>query len=162
VLPWAAVMAGVVNFAFGLIPLFGLTMLFYANRATPWILLIPVVAVAQLIFSLAVATILSAINVFYRDVGNLSRHLLRFWFYLSPALYGTDTIARITDTHPWVGTLFALNPWTTLFNSYRDVIYNGRAPEWIALGAVSLVSLVMLALAILFFKRVEPAFAKVL
>jgi ABC-type polysaccharide/polyol phosphate export permease len=162
VLPFAAVIAGIVNFAFGMIPLLGLSVLFYADRLSPWILLIPVIAISQLVFSLAVATVLAGCNVFYRDVGNLARHLLRFWFYLSPALYGSDKIAEITKNHAWVGPLFAANPWTTLFNAYRDVIYNDRAPDWVALGAVTVVSAVLLALAILFFKRVEPTFAKVL
>ena len=52
------------------------------------LLLIPVVAVVQFCFTLAVAIALSALNVFYRDIGNLARHVLRLWFYLSPALYG--------------------------------------------------------------------------
>jgi len=163
VLPFSAVIAGIVNFAFGMIPLLGLSVLFYADRLSPWILLVPLIAIPQLIFSLAVATVLAGCNVFYRDVGNLARHLLRFWFYLSPALYGPDKVAELAKgDHWWVGTLFALNPWTTLFTAYRDVIYNDHAPDVLALGAVTAASLVMLALAILFFKRVEPTFAKVL
>ena len=92
VLPVAAVSAGIVNFAFGLIPLVGLTILLYGHRLSPWLLLIPVVAAVQLVFSLSVAIALSAANVFYRDVGNLARHLLRFWFYLSPTLYSPAVI----------------------------------------------------------------------
>ncbi len=65
-------------------------LLVYPDRVSPWLLLIPVVAVVQLVFSLAVAIAVAAINVFYRDMGNLSRHVLRFWFYLSPALYGVE------------------------------------------------------------------------
>jgi ABC-type polysaccharide/polyol phosphate export permease len=162
VLPFAAVMAGVVNFAFGLIPLVALTVLFYGERFSAWFVLVPVVAVTQLVFSLAVATALASVNVFYRDIGNLTRHLLRFWFYLSPALYSVDRISHVTAAHPWVGTLFALNPWTIIFGAYRDLIYFERAPDWAALGALTLVSAVLLLLAILLFKRLEPMFAKVL
>ena len=53
VLPTSAVMAGIVNFAFGLIPLAGLMILFYSDRASPWIFTIPVIALVQLLFSLA-------------------------------------------------------------------------------------------------------------
>ena len=162
VLPVAAVVAGVVNFAFGLIPLFALTAIFYSDRLSAWFLLIPVVAAVQFVFSLGVAVGLAAINVFYRDIGNLARHVLRFWFYLSPALYGPELITQLTEKHPTVGIFFALNPWTYLFGAYRDLIYYGTAPDWLALGVVLLVSLGILALAILLFKRVEPAFAKVL
>src|SRR4029079_4891405 len=52
VLPTAAVVRGVVSFAFGLVAL-GLLMLFYQERITPYLLLIPVIACVQLVFTLA-------------------------------------------------------------------------------------------------------------
>ena len=51
---------------------------------------------------------------------------------------------------------------TYILAAYRDVIYYGRAPDWAGLLVIAGVSIVILALAILFFKRVEPSFAKVL
>jgi len=162
VLPFAATVSGIVNFAFGLIPLVGMMLLLYPERITPWLLLIPVVAFVQLAFSLAVATALSALNVFYRDIGNLSRHLLRFWFYLSPALYGMDQVASLSGRNQAADLWFALNPWTYLLSAYRDLIYYGQAPDWGALLIVLLASIVLLFLCILLFKRLEPSFAKVL
>jgi len=162
VLPVSAVMAGIVNFAFGLIPLAALIILFYSDRASPWIFTIPIIAFVQLLFSLPVAITLSAVNVFYRDVGNLSRHLLRIWFYLSPGIYGTELIDRVTEKSHLAGTIMQLNPFAVLFTSYRNVIYDEAPPDWLALLALALVSLVLLALAILLFKRLEPSYAKVL
>ena len=59
----------------------------------------------QFVFSLAVAITLSAANVFYRDIGNLARHVLRIWFYLSPILYSADVILKsaFAKSHHWVG-----------------------------------------------------------
>jgi ABC-type polysaccharide/polyol phosphate export permease len=164
VLPVSAVSAGIVNFTFGLVPLIGLTILLYPHRLSPWVLLMPVVAASQLVFSLAVAISLSAANVFYRDIGNLARHLLRFWFYLSPILYSADVVLNSSfgKAHPWMITVYNLNPWTHLITSYRNVAYYGTAPDWSGLAGLTIVSLVMLAGAILLFKRVEPTFAKVL
>jgi ABC-type polysaccharide/polyol phosphate export permease len=162
VLPVATSLSGVVNFAFGLIPLFGMMLLIYRDYFSIWMLLIPVIAAVQMLFSLGIAIAVSAVNVFYRDVGNLSRHLLRFWFYLSPTLYGMDTVEKIAGKHELVGVWYTLNPWTHILGSYRDVIYYKQAPDWIGLGAVAGVSVILLALAIVLFKRVEPTFAKVL
>ena len=162
VLPLAASMSGIVNFAFGMVPLFALILLVYPERLSAWLLLIPVIAVVQLVFSTGLGILVSAMNVFYRDIGNLSRHLLRFWFYLSPALYGVDQVDKLAGKHEVIGIWFTLNPWTYIFNSYRDVIYYGRAPEWSALAVIAGVSLVILAASIWCFKRVEPTFAKVL
>jgi ABC-type polysaccharide/polyol phosphate export permease len=66
------------------------------------------------------------------------------------------------SNHGILSTLFALNPWTTLFESYRDVIYNDTQPQWGSLGLLLLGSCVLVAVATLYFKRVEPSFAKVL
>jgi lipopolysaccharide transport system permease protein len=162
VLPVSAVMAGVANFAFGMIPLLGLMVLFYSDRISLWLLCIPLVAVVQLIFTLPLAIALSSTNVFYRDIGNLSRHVLRMWFYLSPGLYSIEQLTGMAERHPALGILFALNPWTWLFTAYRDVIYEAKAPDWIALGVLSVVSLGLLAGAIWVFKRLEPTYAKVL
>lgn len=160
VLPVAATVGGVVNFAFGLVPLLGLQILFYQNRLSWTLLLIPIVALVQFVFSLAVATVLAATNVFFRDLANIARHALRLWFYLSPALYNFSDVAD--KGHGVFGVILSLNPWTPMFESYRDVIYNARPPEWSGLLMVLGVSLILLFLATLFFKRLEPAFAKVL
>jgi ABC-type polysaccharide/polyol phosphate export permease len=162
VLPFAASVSGVVNFAFGLLPLFGMLFLLYAEHVSPWLLLIPVIAAVQLLFSTGFAILLSAVNVFYRDVGNLSRHLLRFWFYLSPALYGVDEVHKLAGKNELMDLWFTLNPWTYLLNAYRAVIYYGEAPAWSGLVAISLGSLVLVAISIWVFKRLEPNFAKVL
>lgn len=162
VLPFASVVAGVVSFAFGLIPLGALIAVAYADRASLWLLAIPLVAAVQLVFTLGLATALAAVNVFYRDAGNLARHFLRFWFYLSPGIYGAEVIDRIGAELPIAGGLMAVNPWATLFTAYRAVIYEGRAPDAAPLLAVLGGSVVLLLAAVLLFKRLEPSFAKVL
>jgi lipopolysaccharide transport system permease protein len=172
VLPTAAAVAGIANFAFGLIPLFALLLLWYPTRLSGYLLLVPVIAVVQLVFTLALTFAVSAINVFFRDVGNLSRHVLRLWFYLSPALYGQTTINQLATDHKELFRLMELNPFYTLFTAYRSVIYgaetanNGSVPpmppDWAALGGLAAGSLIFLLVATIFFKRIEPSFAKVL
>ena len=167
VLPTATVVAGILHFAFGLVPLAALLVLVYSKHLSLNLVYLPVIAAVQFVFTLAFGYAVAAINVFYRDIANISRHALRLWFYLSPALYGTATLDRIASSHPTLIQLFQFNPFYVLFISYRNVIYGTetgapRAPDWLGLLVLSAVSLVFLALATVFFKRVEPAFAKVL
>jgi ABC-type polysaccharide/polyol phosphate export permease len=162
VLPVASAGAGVVNFLFGLIPLAALILLLYRDRLSITLVLIPLIAVVQFFFNLAIAVGLAALNVFYRDIGNLSRHALRLWFYLSPGLYAIEDLRKATEDIPVVGQLLLANPFAILFTAYRDVIYNEQVPDWAGLGALLLGSLMLLSLTTLLFKRVEPSFAKVL
>jgi homopolymeric O-antigen transport system permease protein len=162
ILPVAATTSGIVNFAFGLIPLMFLILLFYRERLAWTLLLIPLVAFVQFMFTLGLAILASAINVFYRDVGNVARHILRLWFYLSPALYSVAQVNALAASHPEVGLVFGLNPFTVLFEAYRAVIYDGAQPSWSALAVLLGVSVLLLGLCTYVFKRMEPAFAKVL
>lgn len=168
VLPVAATTAGVVGFAFGLIPLLGL-MLFSVERITLFLLLIPVIAAVQFVFTLAVALLVSAGNVFFRDLGNVVRHVLRLWFYLSPGLYSIALLddVRLLDQYPILRTFLHANPFTILFEAYRTVIWGTpdgppTFPDWGALAVLAVVSFAFLAVATVGFKRLEPNFAKVL
>ena len=168
VLPLAATSAAVVGFAFGLIPLAAI-MLLYPERLSPFVVLIPLIAVVQYVFTLAVALLVAAGNVFVRDLGNVMRHLLRLWWYLSPGLYSLALLDEVDlfDAQPWLRTLIELNPFAVLFEAYRSVIYGTldgppAMPDWGALGVLLLVSIGMLAVATIVFKRLEPSFAKVL
>lgn len=168
VLPLAATSAAVVGFGFGLIPL-ATIMLLYPERLSPFVVLIPLIAVVQYVFTLAVALLVAAGNVFVRDLGNVMRHLLRLWWYLSPGLYSLALLDEVDllDAQPWIRTLIELNPFAVLFEAYRSVIYGTLdgppvMPDWGALGMLLLVSIGLLAVATVVFKRLEPSFAKVL
>ncbi|MFL5756118.1 MAG: ABC transporter permease [Chloroflexota bacterium] len=162
VLPVAAAVSSIANFAFGLIPLFALMVLFYADRLSSWLLLLPVIAAVQFVFGVAFAIALGALNVFYRDIANVARHALRLWFYLSPGLYELTQLQDALKDHPSISRILLANPFATLFTAYRAVIYDGTAPDWASLGILLAVSALLVGLAIVVFKRVEPTFAKVL
>jgi ABC-type polysaccharide/polyol phosphate export permease len=168
VLPIAATTSGVIGFAFGLIPL-GLIMLFYADRISPFLLFIPAIALVQYVFTVGFSILVAAGNVFFRDLGNVVRHLLRIWFYLSPGLYSLSHLDAIglVQEHPILKTLASANPFAVLFEAYRNVIYGTEqhgpmGPNWLSLFLLLVASTLFLALAGMIFKRLEPNFAKVL
>ena len=170
VLPLSTASAGVVGFAWGLIPLAGL-ILVYPDRISLMIIWFPVIAAVQFVFTLAVAVLVSAANVFFRDLGNALGHALRLWWFLSPGLFSLQNLEKtaFVQHHPIVGTLAGLNPFAVLFEAYRAVLYGTadgvgkpHPPDFVALFYLLVASLVFLALCITLFKRVEPEFAKVL
>ena len=162
VLPAATTLAGLVHLGFGFLVLGAVLVVGYPERLSLWLLAIPAIAAVQLVLTLALAFAVSAATVFYRDLGNLARHVLRFWFYLSPALYGVEVIDTIGERVAFLGQLARLNPFYTLLGSYRQVIYDGAAPDWHGLLVVLLMSSMALLVAAAMFKRAEPSFAKVL
>ncbi|MDQ3553790.1 MAG: ABC transporter permease [Chloroflexota bacterium] len=178
VLPVSALIAEILNFAFGVLLLLAVLFVAFPAHATINVVWLPVIAFVQFVFTLGLALIVSAVNVFYRDVGILMGHLIRLWFFLSPTLWSFDsTVGRfqgIADALGEVGlTLLQYNPFAILLTAYRDVVYGrvdqagtgftpGQAPDLEPLGMLFLVSLGMVLLGTIIFKRLEPAFAKVL
>ena len=156
ILPTASVVAGSISFFIGLVAL-GLVYLFYLERLSLWVLAIPVIAFVQFVFTLSLAIALSAVNAFYRDVQNVLSHALRLWFYVSPILYSLDHIGNDR-----VEKILSFNPFSAILSSYRNVTWGTTAPDWIGLLLVLAGSIVLLAGAIALFKRVEPAFARIL
>jgi ABC-type polysaccharide/polyol phosphate export permease len=66
---------------------------------------------------------------------------LRIWFYASPVLY---TIDRIPES---ARPMYLLNPFASLFESYRNVLIKGTGPDDFLFFAF----LISLAIAILGF-----------
>jgi ABC-type polysaccharide/polyol phosphate export permease len=106
VLPIAAVASGVVHFAFGLVPLVGLMVLFYPDRLSPYLLLIPAIAVVQLAFTLPIALACASVNVFFRDLQPCGTSC------------GSGSIRPVSTAWrgrggQWTWPRSLLNPWTT-------------------------------------------------
>jgi lipopolysaccharide transport system permease protein len=168
VLPVAATTASVVGFIFGLIPLAAI-MLLYPHRLSAMVLFIPVIAVVQYVFSLGLAFLVGAVNVFFRDLGNVLRHALRLWFYLSPGLYSLSVLdaSATFQANPILKVIAHANPIAVLFEAYRAVIYGTpdgapHPPDFASLLALLVGSLALLAFGTIVFKRLEPSYAKVL
>jgi lipopolysaccharide transport system permease protein len=161
VLPASSVFASVANFAFALVPL-GALYLLYPDRLTPWALAVLPVAAVQFLWTVPVVIMLSAVAVFFRDISNFIPHGLRIWFYLSPALFPLEKLQALGDQYPWFGFFVTINPFTWLFSGYRDALYYGRSPEWEVLSILALASIPATLLSIYLFRRVSPLFVKVL
>ncbi len=145
-------------------------MLLYADRISPYLLLIPVIAFVQYVFTLGVSFLVSAINVFFRDLGNVLRHVLRLWFYLSPALYSM-AVLDASATFQQQPAAAHRSPMRTPSRSCSSrtapsstASPRGRhmRPTGWPCSACWRASVVLLAFGAIVFKRLEPTFAKVL
>jgi lipopolysaccharide transport system permease protein len=125
VLPIVSVLTNMVHFFLGLLILAGFMVYMdhYPDPLNlPWF---PLVVLIQLIFTLALALILSALTVHFRDIRDLLSNLLTFWFFATPIIYFYDmeTVRRFK----W---LFNLNPFFHLSVSYQEILFfHGKLPD---------------------------------
>src|SRR5207237_3086619 len=128
IFPFAAVLVGLVDFAVASLVL--VLMMAYYRIVPGWtLLLLPLVVAVHVVFTAAIALLLSMGNLFYRDVKYL------FEIVLSVAMFATSVVYPVDRIGGWAGRLLALNPMTATLDAYRSVLLLGQAPSPAFLGA---------------------------
>ncbi len=156
VLPLSTVLAALVNFLLAMVVLFAALMV-TRTRLSPYLWLLPVVVGIQTCFVLAMALVLSVLNVFYRDTMLIMDVLLQAWFFLTPVFYSIDILPRsyellgITlDIHR---LMYIINPMASLVAAYRDLLYWGYRTNLDFLFRTGVTAIVALLIGYIFFLR---------
>lgn len=153
ILPISVVTAGLINFLISCVIIL-LFVLFGGIGFSIQLLWLPLIAIIQSALSLGLLFILSAINVYVRDIEYLVGFLLNLLFYATPILYTAD---MFPESIRWV---LYLNPMTTIIESYRNVFYYQQSPALTSLMIVFAVSFMILIIGYLIFKKLERGFAE--
>ncbi len=152
IVPVAAVLAGLVDFAIAFVVLLGM-MLYYHIVPTAAIFLLPVFLLLAVATALAVGLWFSALNVQYRDVRYMLPFLTQFWMFATPIAYPSSIVPE-----PW-RALYGLNPLAGVVEGFRWALLGQTG----AVGPLILVSagivLVLLVSGLFYFRRMERTFA---
>ena len=156
ILPIVAVLSNMFHFFFAL-PILALFLLFYA-RPMQWMELVawfPVVVFVQLMLTLGLGLILSAMTVHFRDLRDLLGNLLTLWFFSTPIIYPMSMV-------PAEGKfIMDLNPFAHLAISYQEVLfYDGPFGHWRWLVALAGASVIVFLAGFAFFDRLRDSFAE--
>jgi ABC-2 type transport system permease protein len=119
--------------------------------ASAALLVLPLVLLLQLIVVLWIALLLSTLYVFVRDLDHIYEVALRILFFATPIIYDLKFLGPLTRK------LALLNPLTHLIGFARTIILDGRVPPVTHLLAFLLLNGLLLSLALLVFRRAEPA-----
>ena len=152
ILPISVATSGLVNFLISL-PIIFIFLLFSGIGFSWYILLLPIVILAQYILSLAIIFFTSAINVYIRDAEYIITFFINMLFYATPILYDSS----LFGDKAWI---LNFNPMTIIINSYRNILYKGSSPDLFSLAIVIIGSLLLLLLGVLFFRKMEKGFAE--
>lgn len=151
IVPIAATLAGLVDLIFSLAILI-ILMVYYGVELTWQIVLAPVFLLLAITQTIAFGTLFSALNVRFRDVKFALPFILQVWMIVSPIFYPTSILSD-----KW-RVVFAVNPLTGILDGFRSALF-GTPFDWRVIG-VSFVSIViLLAISLLIFKRMEDDFA---
>ena len=155
VLPIVTVLAGLVHFCLGL-PILAAFLIYYRVPVTPTDLLwLPLIVAIQLVLTVGLALLVSALTVHFRDLRDLLANLLTLWFFATPIIY------PITQAPERVRRLLDLNPFTHLVIAYQEVLFtSGPLRPSNRLIAVAAASLVVLLFGYFIFDRLRDTLAE--
>lgn len=143
-LPTVVALSALINFAIVL----GIFLLFLAiiDHWPGWALLaaFPLIGL-QILFTLGLGVFLGTLNVFFRDIGQITGVALQFWFWLTPIVY---TLSALPDS---ARVLIAFNPLQPLISAYRQIFLERLTPDWFSLLPLALITLFFLVLGARFF-----------
>ena len=153
ILPISIVTSGLVNFIISCLIIL-LFLIFSGIGFSPYILLLPLIVILQYILQLGIILITGSINVYIRDLEYIISFFIQMLFYATPVLYSMSMFPKKIQ---W---LLRLNPMTTIIESYRDIFFYKQAPNFAMLGYVFVISVVILLVGSLVFKKLEKGFAE--
>lgn len=121
---------------------------------TNWyVLLLPVLVVMLAGLALGFGILFSSMTTKYRDMSLLLDYFIRLWMYATPIIYPLSTI-----TNPKLRMIMSLNPLTGITEAFKYGMLGEGQFSWGMLGYSFAFMVVLLAVGIVIFNRVQRTF----
>ena len=153
ILPISVVTSAMVNFLISTIIIVAFC-LGYGLGISKYIVFYPIILIIQYILQLGIAFILSAATVYFRDLEHFVQIVLMLMFYATPIVYSSESIPDAFKA------IIVLNPMAHIIEGYRDIFYNQVKPDFMALGIVFIVSILLCVVGYFIFKKLQKGFAE--
>ena len=153
ILPVSVILAGLINFLISCVIIL-IFLLFGGVGFSIQLLWLPLIAIIQSLLSLGLLFILSAINVYVRDVEYVVAFFVNLLFYGTPILYTVDMFPQK------ISWLLNINPLAHLIDAYRSIFYYQTMPNFSSLLYLIIVSLIILIIGYSVFRKLEKGFAE--
>ena len=168
IFPLTAVVTKLVEFAINFAILLAL-MAWFGMVPGAQALWVPVIVLYTVLAALALALFGAALNVYYRDVGQMLPVLLTLLMYASPVIYPLHLVQQklleqraAGDWSQLLYTVYTANPLAGIVDAFQRVMLKGQPPDLAAMLPGLAVVAVVLPLSYVFFKRAESHFADVI
>ena len=146
VFPLATMISGLINLVLAMVPLAAI-LIFTGHKFTTALLFLPLSVLISAVFTLGAGLLLSPLAVFFSDVVELISVVITLAMYLTPIFY---PMVIIPDKYLWV---VRFNPLRSILEVFRDPIYLGKVPPLSHLSVAAGLSLLLLVVGAISFKR---------
>ena len=150
-LPLAPVFAGLIDLGVGLVVLFVALLVFGVGFSASMVA-IPLFLLLTVVLAAAVGILAGALNVRFRDIKFALPFALQIWMFASPIFYPIDILGIRARA------LLSFNPVTGIVSGFRSAIF-GMPFDWPLIGTAALMTMLVLVISVLVFKKMEDSFA---
>lgn len=153
IIPLSVTISQLINFLITCLIVF-MFILFSGVGFSIHFLLFPLLVLIQFILTLGINFILSSVTVFIHDIAHFVQIAMTLGFYATPVVYLSSMLPA---KFQWA---MHVNPMAVLVEAYRAVLYSHTMPDmkWLAIWGV--LSIVILVLGYLLFKKLEKSFVE--
>ncbi len=106
-------------------------LLAVGNMVLPWLPAVAVLLLLEMVFLVGIGLVLSAMNVYFRDVRHFLTIAIQVLFYSAPIVYPLRLVPKTVNVAGLsvpAGFLYRLNPLVQFVQAYRNVLYDLRFP----------------------------------
>jgi lipopolysaccharide transport system permease protein len=155
VLVWSMALAALFHLGMNTLVLLGLRLL-VDGAISPTAVLFPLVVFPLLVLTVGVGWIVSALGVFFRDLGQVVGVIATAMLFLSSAIVPTESVP---DKYRLA---FELNPLTFIIDQARAVLLWDRMPDWQGLAIYTVAAFAVAWCGHALFAKMQRGFADVL
>lgn len=153
ILPISVVTSETVNFLISTIIII-VFVIFGGIGLSKYIMLYPIVLLAQYLLLIAISLIVSSISIYIRDLQHLIGVALQLLFYAAPIVYTPESIP---EQFKWI---LKCNPMTYIISGYRNIFYNQTMIELKPLLILIGCSVVACVIGYIIFNKLQKGFAE--
>ena len=163
IMPLSTVTSNLVRFGIQL-GLFVVVYVYYAFRGMApcpnwYLFLLPLLVLMLAGLALGFGIIISSMTTKYRDLQVLFSFVVQLWMYATPIVYPLSQVAGKKALGMDLQFLMCLNPVTPVIETFKHgALSAGEFIGWGWLGYSFVVMLILLALGVLIFNRVQKSF----
>ncbi len=129
--------------------------LLFGHMVLPWLAPMLLLMCLVAMFTIGVALMLSAANVFFHDINYLWGIVAQLLFYSSPIIFVAEEIQIA-----WLRAITNYGPTGSFVRAAQEIMYDGQMPSLARWAQVAFYSIVMFALGSWTFNRLSPRFAE--
>lgn len=154
VIPLSSAGSALVDFAIAILVLLAM-MLWYGVGLSLNLVAAPLLVAGAILIALGVGIGVSALTVTYRDFRYAVPFMMQLWLFATPVVYPASLVPE-----SWRWLMF-LNPMAGIIEGFRSAFLD-RPFDWPSIGLSFAVAVVVFAVGIAYFERVERRFADVI